>query len=84
MADKQASTYRLVVAKVSETLFDGSATSAIFPGSAGILTILPHHEAFVTTLAKGTILITSGSEKKQFEIEGGVLECSGSRVVVLL
>ena len=78
-------TFHLTIASVGETRFDGAALSATLPGTAGEFTILAHHEPLVTTLKPGSITVreTSG-EAKKFAIESGVLECSGSRVVVLL
>ena len=80
-----ANTFHLTIASVGETRFDGAAVSATLPGTAGEFTILAHHEPIVTTLKSGiiTVRVTEG-ESKKFEIESGVLECSGSRVVVLL
>ena len=70
---------------VGETRFDGPSTSATFPGSDGELTVLAHHEPFVTTLKKGVITVRGGLEgAKEFPIEGGVLEVSGNRAVALL
>lgn len=83
-------TFHLVIASVGETRFDGQAASATFPGSAGEMTVLAHHEPFVTTLKKGTIRVDEGTEgsvragRHMFEIEGGVLEVSGNRAVALL
>ena len=80
-----ANTFHLTIASVGETRFDGAAVSATLPGTAGEFTILAHHEPIVTTLKAGTITVrTSEGEPKQFEVGSGVLECSGSRVVVLL
>lgn len=80
-----AETFHLVIASVGETRFDGPAISATLPGSAGDLTILAHHEPFVTTLKKGTIRVRGSSEgTKDFSVENGVLEVSGNRAVVLL
>jgi F-type H+-transporting ATPase subunit epsilon len=78
-------TFRLVVASVGTTHFDGAAVSATMPGEGGVFELLPNHEPFVTSLVQGTILIkeTEGVEKK-FPIESGVAECSGGRAVVLL
>ncbi len=85
MAERHVNTFRLVVASVGETLFDGAAASATFPGTSGEFTILPKHEAFVTTLKKGTVKIKDASgTTKEFPIENGVLECSQGRAVVLL
>ncbi len=78
-------TFHLTIASVGETRFDGAAVSATLPGSAGEFTVLAHHQPIVTTLKPGTITVRlDGGEAKTFEIESGVLECSGSRVVVLL
>ena len=78
-------TLNLIIASVGETRFDGPALSATLPASAGEVTLLPHHEAFVTTLKSGTIIVKiQGGETREFPIQGGVLECSGNRVVVLL
>jgi F-type H+-transporting ATPase subunit epsilon len=80
-----ASTFHLVISSVGETHFDGEAASATFPGSDGELTVLAHHEPFVSTLTEGTITVRSGAESpKQFPIKNGILECSGNRAVALL
>jgi len=82
MAD---STFHLIVASVGETFFDGAATSATFPTTAGEITVLPHHEPLVTTLKEGTITVrTTIDEPKEFSVSGGVLEMSSNRAVVLL
>ena len=78
-------TFHLTIASVGETRFDGAAVSATLPGTAGEFTVLAHHEPIVTTLKPGTIIVRETlGEQKKFEIESGILECSGSRVVVLL
>lgn len=77
-------TFHLVVASVGETRYDGAALAVTAPGIDGVMTVLPHHEPFVTTLQKGTVTVKGSIEEKSFEIDGGVLECSGERVVVLL
>ena len=85
MADGHPNTLPLVIASVGETKFDGAAIAVTVPGSSGIMQILPHHEAFVTTLKPGLISVkASGGETKTFEIESGVVECSNNKVVVLL
>ncbi len=78
-------TFHLTIASVGETRFDGAAVSATLPGTSGQFTVLAHHEPFVTTLKGGTIVVRlNDGEHKEFAIENGVLECSRSRVVVLL
>jgi F-type H+-transporting ATPase subunit epsilon len=81
----EANTFHLIVASVGQTFFDGAATSATFPTTAGEITILPHHEPLVTTLKEGSITVrTTADTPKQFEVASGVLEMSGNRAVVLL
>jgi F-type H+-transporting ATPase subunit epsilon len=78
-------TFHLVIASVGETLFDSRAQSVVVPGSAGEMTILPHHEPIVTTLNKGSIEVKNQEGTvERFDIESGVLECATNRVVVLL
>jgi len=77
--------FHLVIASVGETRFDGPTVSATFPGADGELTVLAHHEPFVTTLKKGAITVRAAEQSpKTFEVESGVLEVSGNRAVVLL
>lgn len=80
----EQNTFHLVIASVGETLYDGAALSATLPGAAGVLTILPHHEPLVTTLVQGTVTVKESLGDRTFDIEDGVLECSGNRAVVLL
>ncbi len=80
-----ANTMHLIVSSVSENLFDGAAISATIPGAAGEMTILPNHEPLITTLKKGRITVRiPNADPKTFEVEGGVLEVSGERAVVLV
>lgn len=78
-------TLHLIISSVGENLYDGPALSATLPGSAGEMTILPHHEPLITTLKGGTISVAiPNADRKEFKIESGVLEVSGTRAVVLV
>ena len=81
----EANTLHLIISSVSENLYDGPAISATIPGSAGEMTILPHHEPLITTLREGKITVRiPNKEEQEFPIKGGVLETSGTRAVVLV
>lgn len=81
----ESRTFKLTVASVSENLFEGETLSATIPGSAGEMTILPHHEPIVTTLKTGIITVRSlDSGERKFPIQNGIFEMSGNRAVVLL
>ena len=78
-------TFRLIIASVGETKYDGAAYSVTVPGTGGVMTLLANHEPIVTTLKKGHLTVKSeGGEQKIFDLDAGILEASGGRVVVLL
>lgn len=78
-------TLHVILASVGETLFDGAATSLKVPGEAGVFEILPHHEPIVSSLTSGAVEIRlNKNEVMPFTIEGGVVEFSNNRAVVLL
>ena len=78
-------TLHLVISSVGENLYDGPAISVTLPGAGGDVTILPNHEPFVTTLKEGKITVRiPNAEPREFDIESGALETSGTRAVVLV
>lgn len=77
-------TFHLTVASVGEQRFDGAALSATIPTSAGEITVLAHHEPLVATLRAGTVTVRDSSGAREIPVEGGVLEVSNNRAVVLL
>ena len=68
-------------------IFEGEATSAIFPGTDGSFQILNNHAALVSTLGKGNIIfvktLNNKSEEVQMEVDGGVVEVLNNKVTVL-
>ncbi|HEY0010371.1 MAG TPA: hypothetical protein VGB97_00455 [Candidatus Paceibacterota bacterium] len=81
-----AKTFHLTIARVGENLFDGEAVSATFPGSEGVFTVLANHEAFVSPLKEGTIVVLAeGGEEHRIEAPPtGVVEVSQNQATVLL
>ena len=77
---------RVTIAKVSEKLFDGDARELTVPSVDGELTILSHHMPLVTTLKKGEVRVVEAANANPiiFSIDGGVLEISNNRAIVLL
>ena len=68
-------------------IFEGEATSAIFPGTDGSFQILNNHAALFSTLGKGSIVfvknLNNKSEEVQMEVDGGVVEVLNNKVTVL-
>ncbi len=74
----------VTVAKVHENLFSGEAVSVTLPTSAGEITVLPKHEALVSTLKPGVVTVRAHDGAHEFTVESGVLEVSNDQVTVLL
>ena len=72
------------IAQVNKVLFDGSADSITVPASDGEMTILPHHEPFISTLEKGNILVKAGDKTETFEILRGILEINANECTIIL
>lgn len=50
---------------------------------AGVITILPGHEAMITSLKPGIAIITCGGKMTKFALGGGVLEVNATEVRIL-
>lgn len=72
------------IARVHEHLFSGEATALSVPTTEGVITVLPHHEPFVTTLKEGSITVRTEKGEQSFPVEGGVLEVSQNQAIVIL
>jgi len=67
-------------------VYEGEATSVTLPGTMGFFEILNHHAPIISTLEDGKLTVRGGSAGKEevFMIQGGVVECSNNKVVVLV
>ena len=80
-----AGTFHLILSSVAGATFDGHVVSATIPGKAGEMTVLAGHEPLITTLKKGTITVQpKDGDAQYFDIEDGVMECTDSKVTILL
>jgi len=66
-----------------ENLFKGTADSIIVPGTTGLIGILNDHAPFITTLHKGSVVITTEKGEETFDVKGGVVEVLNNKVIVL-
>ncbi len=79
-------TFHLTVARVGENVFDGEAVSAVVPGSEGVFTVLPNHEALISELSAGEVSFES-KEGKKYHVpvrEDSVIEISNNQATILL
>ena len=73
------------IAQVNEVLFDGTAEAVTVPAIDGEMTVLPHHEPFISTLKEGSITVRLEDKSEQkFDITKGVLEVSNNKTTILL
>ena len=65
-------------------LFKDEVISVKLPGTDGEFGILNNHAPIISTLTKGTIIVTNkDNEQKDFEINGGVIEMLNNKIIVL-
>lgn len=69
----------LKILKLDGIKFEGKVSQVSLPGKDGEITILPNHIPLITILKKGNIKI----EGQEIQVEGGVAEIDGEKVVVL-
>ena len=67
-----------------KSLYQGQADLITVPGTSGSIGILNHHAPLVASLKKGEIKIVLNEKEEFFKIEGGVIEVSQNKVIVLV
>lgn len=63
-----------------EILFEGKASSVIFPGEKGVFEVLPQHKPLLSRILRGEILVDGQS----IPIRRGVVKVALNRVAVIV
>ncbi|MBH20067.1 MAG: ATP synthase F1 subunit epsilon [Crocinitomicaceae bacterium] len=66
-----------------KSLYDGKADLVTVPGTSGSIGILNNHAPLVSSLKKGDVKVILNEKEEFFQINGGVIEVSKNKVVVL-
>ena len=75
----------LTIASVAKPIFKGAVRSVTLPAAEGDVTIMANHEAFVTILKAGKIVVRKeNGTNEEFPIEHGALEVADNHATVLL
>ncbi|MFI5204403.1 MAG: ATP synthase F1 subunit epsilon [Flavobacteriales bacterium] len=74
---------KLEIITPEKKLFEGDVKYVYLPGSSGALGILDHHAPLITTLKEGELRVDTGTEKKSFNVKGGVVEVLNNKVIIL-
>ncbi len=64
-------------------IFNGTVDSVILPGKNGSFQLLKDHASMVSTLKKGDLVYEIDGKKETLLVDGGVLEVSDNKVLVL-
>lgn len=74
----------LKIISAEKVLFEGEASSVTLPGEMGQFTVLPRHASLVSTLSKGKIKYAEGSEHREIDVEGGIVDVDNDIVSVCI
>jgi F-type H+-transporting ATPase subunit epsilon len=66
-----------------KNVFNGEVESVILPGKNGNFQLLKDHAPMVSTLKKGELTYEIKGKKETLVVDGGVLEVSKNKVLVL-
>ena len=77
-----AKTFFLEIVSPERKVFGDDVEFGIFPGSEGLLGILPDHDPILSMLSPGEIKITKNSRSSYYAISGGFLEVSANKATV--
>ncbi len=74
----------LEIVTPNKSIYAGEIKLIQVPGTKGSFEILKNHAPIISTLEPGRLKVIEENDKKRFfDIEGGVVEVSKNRVVVL-
>jgi F-type H+-transporting ATPase subunit epsilon len=76
-------TLHVEVVTAERELYNGEADILDAPGAEGQIGILPRHEALLTLLSAGPLVIKLRGAEETLFVSGGFLEVSNDRVTVL-
>ena len=66
-----------------KNLYDGKADLVTVPGTSGSIGILNNQAPLVSSLKNGEVKVILNEKEEFFKIDGGVVEVSQNKVVVL-
>jgi F-type H+-transporting ATPase subunit epsilon len=76
-------TMTLEILTPDKKVYEGEASSVTLPGTMGFFEILNHHAPIISTLQDGKLTVRNNGKEEVFLINGGVVEASNNKVVVL-
>lgn len=76
----------LKIISAQNVVFEGEAASVTLPGELGLFTVLPRHASLVSSLVPGKITYapTDGGERRQVDVQGGIVDVDNDVVSVCI
>ncbi len=75
---------RLEIVTPDKKIYEGEVKLIKLPGKSGSFEILNNHAPIISMLEKGEIkIIETTGDVNFFQINGGVVECSHNKIIVL-
>lgn len=65
---------KLTIVTPEQTLFDGEVEIVTLPGTKGRFTVLPHHDALISTLTSGVVRYVAAGQEVLLPVAGGYVE----------
>lgn len=80
-----ANTFEIEIVTPEQSVYQGSITSVMVPGSEGLFQVLPNHAPIISTLGTGNIRmgLPEGGEQT-YKVAGGVIEVMKNKTIVLV
>lgn len=79
MAEEKAG-LSVLIATPERVLYEGPASSLVFPGEQGVFEVLPYHKPILSRLLGGKLVI----DGKTLSIRRGVMKASLNKVTVIV
>ena len=66
-----------------QSLYSGEATIVTVPGINGSFQIKNNHAPIISAMGKGNVVVDGSEGKKEFAVNGGIVEVLKNKIVIL-
>lgn len=66
-----------------QSLYTGEATVVTIPGINGSFQIMNNHAPIISAMGKGKVVVDGTEGKKEFAVNGGIVEVLKNKIVIL-
>lgn len=73
---------KLTIVSPEKTIFSGTVSSVLLPGTKGNFEVLEDHAPLISSLEEGTIRVSSDDKDTYFDIKSGFVELALNVVTV--